>query len=657
MELASGRAGFPTSALSASLDMNVGGSVATESQPRAVYPRRFSLAAILVFSFVGLVAAAAGGVLVLSFTSAQQNTASLVQQRTDLTIQNVIGHMRLHLDQAREQTEFIAALVRQGALDVSDRERLKDIMLGSMAAVPQVSAVAFVGRDEKSLRVERGAGEVLNVTFGAEDDDTVAAMEPDLSRGSHWGRIIWSASLMRPVVNLRTPVRRSDGELLGVLISLVSVADLSVMLTEDKYGEGENAFILYGRDLVLAHGSLTEGFPALSAERSLPTLSEVGDPVLAQMWSGRLPEDNRSRYFGNGFGHLAAASGEMHLFLYDELTGYGDVPWLIGRHFRLRDINAEARRVLSTGILSLVVILATTLVALLLARAIARPVLQLAERADRVRRLEVSGVQPLPSSVIRELDTAAGAFNAMLGGLRWFESYVPKTLVRHLMEQDNASPLRSKEQVVTVLFTDIDGFSALAQTMSAAETAEMLNAHFELVVHHVETDNGTVDKYIGDAVMAFWGAPVAQPDHAERAVRAALAIATAIEDDNLSRRARGAPPLHVRLGLHTGQVIAGNIGAPGRVNYTVVGDTVNIAHRIERLGGELADRNDEVTVLLSGATAACLSEAIKTESLGGVELRGRAGLVSIYRVERASGSLVGQQSSETRRSIPGITVG
>ena len=117
-----------------------------------------------------------------------------------------------------------------------------------------------------------------------------------------------------------------------------------------------------------------------------------------------------------------------------------------------------------------------------------------------------------------------------------------------------------------------------------------------------------IDKYIGDSVMAVWGGLSRMEDHADHAVRAALAIARVLSEDNAMRRAAGQPAIRVRIGLHSGPVVVGNIGAPGRVNFTVVGDTVNIAQRFEQLGKEFMKDGEEMVVLVSGDTLSAVKD-------------------------------------------------
>ncbi len=219
----------------------------------------------------------------------------------------------------------------------------------------------------------------------------------------------------------------------------------------------------------------------------------------------------------------------------------------------------------------------------------------------------------------------------MLRGLRWFEIYVPKKLVGKLIADDAALP-ESVEREVTVMFTDIAGFTGLSEGSPAPMIAEFLNRHFALLAACIEDEDGTVDKFIGDSIMAFWGAPDHQPDHAERASRAARAIAVAIDAENDARRTAGEPPVRLRIGLHSGPVTVGNIGAPGRINYTIIGDTVNIAQRLEQLGKEAEAAAGAVTVLVSAATAERLGPVFACDSLGGHRLRGRNATIEVFRL-------------------------
>ena len=180
----------------------------------------------------------------------------------------------------------------------------------------------------------------------------------------------------------------------------------------------------------------------------------------------------------------------------------------------------------------------------------------------------------------------------------------------------------------TVMFTDIVAFTRQSETMTAPETAEFLNQHFAMFSRCVEDEDGTIDKFIGDSLMAFWGAPEAQPDHAARACRAALAIRAAVIADNQARVREGGDPVRVHIGVHTGEVIVGNIGAPGRINYTIVGDTVNTANRLEQLGKEIDEDAVDTVILASAATTAAAS--VEARALGAHPIRGRQEELEVF---------------------------
>ena len=285
------------------------------------------------------------------------------------------------------------------------------------------------------------------------------------------------------------------------------------------------------------------------------------------------------------------------------------------------------------GALGFGVVILSVIIAFWLGRRMARPIRALSIAADAIRDLRLDPAPILPRSRLTELDDAARAFNTMTDGLRWFELYVPRTLVRTLLgSEDSRIAIASASRNVTVLFTDIRGFTALAETMSAEETAAFLNAHFSLLAAPVEAGDGTIDKYIGDSMMAFWGAPNATPDHAMRACNAALAIREAIGEANRLRAEAGKEPVRMGIGIHSGDALVGNIGAPGRVNYTLVGDVVNSAQRIEQLCKNLQRAGDDVTILVGDAVAPLIDGNIRAQSCGIQEIRGRDAPMEVFRL-------------------------
>ena len=384
----------------------------------------------------------------------------------------------------------------------------------------------------------------------------------------------------------------------------------------------------------MAHPSLAGGFRGVSEEAPLPSLTEINDVILASIWRESI-DDMPELLAGSGIeGHVVRGRDEDYIYLFKTLDQFGETPWIIGTYFRESELSNYLGDLVFSGVVGLAILILGCFGCLFLARAIARPIARVEEAAGSIRRLDVGQAQPLRGSIFRELDNVAQAWNAMLAGLRWFETYVPRTLVLRLM-QLGEDALRSEQRQVTVLFTDIAGFTGLSAKQTPVELAGFLNDHFTRLGEVIEAEGGTIDKYIGDSVMAFWGAPADEPEHALRACRAALEIAERVGADN-RKRAEGEPPVRLRIGIHSGPAIVGNIGAPGRVNYTLIGDTVNVAQRLEVLGKEVPrdqlPADSAVTILISADTAAELGGRFRLASLGVRTLRGRDAPVEVFRL-------------------------
>ncbi len=177
----------------------------------------------------------------------------------------------------------------------------------------------------------------------------------------------------------------------------------------------------------------------------------------------------------------------------------------------------------------------------------------------------------------------------------------------------------------TILFSDLRDFTALSEPLSSEQVVALLNEYHTRMVDAVFAHGGTLDKYIGDGIMAYFGAPVPQPDHAARAVRCALAMQDALASLNAERARGGAPPLRMGIGIHTGVVVVGDIGTPRRREYTAIGDAVNVAARIEEFTKVVG-----APILVSEVTRRQAGDAIEFARAGPAHLRGRSQAVEVY---------------------------
>jgi adenylate cyclase len=258
------------------------------------------------------------------------------------------------------------------------------------------------------------------------------------------------------------------------------------------------------------------------------------------------------------------------------------------------------------------------------ARRAARPLVELQREAHAVGRLEFAPSDP-PLSHIREIRDLSNAMAVMKTNLRSFRKYVPADLVGDLVRSGQEAMLGGERINATIYFSDIADFTPVAEQLRPEEIVEHLGAYLQAMSNGVARLGGTVDKYIGDAVMAFWNAPRPNPAHAADACRAALANQRELDRLNKQWLAAGKPVFRTRIGLHTGPVVVGNIGSEHRMNYTVIGDTVNLASRLESLNKLYGTR-----ILVSETTLVAAGDTVRARPVDCASVKGKTAAVIVY---------------------------
>lgn len=232
-------------------------------------------------------------------------------------------------------------------------------------------------------------------------------------------------------------------------------------------------------------------------------------------------------------------------------------------------------------------------------RLIAAPLIRVVDEIKHVERFELDQVQR-HTSRLDEIHNLSGAIADMATGLSAFRKYIPADLVRRLLSEGTEVKLGGTVRPMTILFADVAGFTGLSERMGD-RIIPLLSRYFSAVSAEVQAQGGTIDKFIGDAVMAFWGAPAANPHHALACCRAALAIQRTLASSGLCDDT--GQPLQVRIGINSGDILVGNIGSDVRFNYTVIGDAVNVASRLEGANKQYGTRiliGEETWRLASG---------------------------------------------------------
>ncbi|HET7343918.1 MAG TPA: adenylate/guanylate cyclase domain-containing protein, partial [Methylomirabilota bacterium] len=208
-----------------------------------------------------------------------------------------------------------------------------------------------------------------------------------------------------------------------------------------------------------------------------------------------------------------------------------------------------------------------------------------------------------------------------------FSRYVAPEVVDQLVKNPGQFALGGETRELTVMFADVAGFTSLSEGRAPAQIVELMNECFTEITSVIQRHGGTVDKFIGDAVMAFWNAPVEHADHAARACRATQDLLTALVRLNVGWAARGLPAISMRVGLATGPALVGNVGSSTKFNYTVMGDTVNLASRLEgaaKVFGTLS--------LVAGSTVQAAAGAVSCRELDWLAVKGRSEAVPVFEI-------------------------
>jgi adenylate cyclase len=596
---------------------------------------RLPITSTLLVGFAGLVAVAVITVMAISIRAAQENTDQLQQQTATQRLDAAIARIDRYLAPAADSVTFIAGqLSRPDGAPLDDNLRIGTLMRGSLAAAPQIEAMVFMRPDFTSVRLRRQDDrESYTGSVSSESYVRDLIQEAKGMKSVEWNDVFYIRALDVSFLSVMAPVRR-DGEFMGVVIATVPVANLSRLI---ESGDPDSTiFIIDTNDRVIAHPYLIGGDFKPSATRFQPDRMEVPDAVLRALWPAHTEGTAREARLKAASRRTlrVEANGDSYIVLLRSVGKFSrssERPWIVGIYFPAEQMSGPIIRLRYAFAAAIVILAVAVSLALLLGRSLAQPIRRLADAAAAVSAFDFSGTKRPGGSPLRELDAAGQAWDRMLGALRWFETYVPKSLVGQLLHQSAHSDLKPQEREVTVMFTDIVGFSRSTAGRAPMSVAAFLNRHFGLIGRHVQASHGTIDKYIGDSVMAFWGAPTPDPDHAAHAARAALAIGEAVAADNRRRAGKGLAPVRIRIGLHSGSVIVGNVGAPGRVNYTLIGDAVNAAQRLEQLGKSFSDGEPDCIILASAAVVAQLPADIPRRLLGDQTLEGM-GVFAVYRL-------------------------
>ncbi len=309
--------------------------------------------------------------------------------------------------------------------------------------------------------------------------------------------------------------------------------------------------------------------------------------------------------------------------------------WLVAVIVPSDDFFAKLRATQQSAILIVFIILGISgLGVVYLATRLSRPIVLLAKEVDKVRHLDFSKEARVASRV-KEIYLMDYAISQLRSAMQSFTRYVPKEIVQALFAQNKEIKLGGEKKEVAVFFSDIEGFTSITEEQQTETLMALLAEYFDGMSKIILTAKGTIDKYIGDSVMAFWGAPTPEPKQAALCAETALLCHAFVQAFNRRCKEKNQPLFKTRFGINSGVAIVGNIGTPERMNYTLIGDMVNAASRIQQ-----KNKVYSTSILMGEAIRKQLDDRFVIRPIDKVEVKGKKEKIALFELMAMKGGPV-----------------
>jgi class 3 adenylate cyclase len=422
-----------------------------------------------------------------------------------------------------------------------------------------------------------------------------------------------------PIISLRVPFFHGV-EFLGCASANITMDVLSRFLEKHRTSARSTTLIAdRNNGKIIAFPNKQKGVRIDNEVLKIATLSDIDDPDV------REAHRQHSRTGADSLVFRSPADGADLIAAFANFPdGFGQ-PWQV---ITLTPIDDFVGTLKATNRLMMIVIIVLTMVELFFiyfaSSRLSRPVENVSRQLQAIEGLDFDTPARVPSN-IREIARLESAASLLRTSLKSFSSFVPLDVVRQLIKSGIPLALGVEPRFLTVFFSDLENFSSHSETLAPADLLVQISTYLEEVSGAISEEGGTVDKFIGDGVMAFWNAPVQRLDHVLRACAGALRAARRMERVNDAWEAEGRPRIRIRIGLNCANVLVGNVGSSNRLSYTALGDGVNVAARLEGINKLFG-----TTICISDSIYDQVRAKILARPLKRVQVKGRQIEFMIY---------------------------
>lgn len=443
------------------------------------------------------------------------------------------------------------------------------------------------------------------------------------TRSNSWSDIYIFSTTKQPGISNSYPLQTANGKEFGVIGADIPLDGFKEIL-KDIHFNG-TCMILTGKGEVVASPFHEETAKVLGNETQLVSINDLTEKLPAAAFKKFLETEEKQVVF--------PYNNSDYVAVFKSFEGISFKNWLFMTVMPEDElIGAIKTTQHQTMLISLFILIISIGLISYMAHRIAKPIVQLSRQANKITQFDLSDPTEVRSGIL-EIQLLQSSISAMRRSLVSFGKFVPRSLVRKLIDKGGEVKIGGRNKKVTIFFSDIAGFTTVSETYPPEKLMVHLSEYLEELTNILIKEQGTIDKYIGDSIMAFWGAPQADRDHALHACKAALHCQKRLIDLNRKWNFEKKPILETRIGIHTGDVIVGNMGSTERFNYTVIGDNVNLASRLEGVNKMFGTH-----IIISEETFHLVRDFAIVRPLDVVAVKGKNIGIKIYELIALTGS-------------------
>ncbi len=629
------------------------------------FNRQFSLRFTLLSIFIVLYLLTAVLTLAVRYAAFSDEVGYISRSLMKQASTSVYREVSSEINPIEVQGAFTAKLIEKGVVS-ENRQELTPYLFNLVSIMPLVRSAFWADEDGNFILVRKesdgtittetlwrqGAninsavnqtrdGKIRRLVKSSIDNDMDPRKSPWYTTARSTKAISWidvyHYIVAKNGITLSVPIIDKNGNVVSALGLLVSLEYLTDAVSNQKVARNGSAFIVSNDERLIAYPH----------RAPFPAAAHPDDDNLLNIHVSALPliDQSLDTYKKTLDEYLTVHyAGQDYLVSYMPVKDLGSIHWLIGVIVPKSDFTGFIQRLnrdsffVWAGIMAVGIILLSIFVSY-----IVKPIKLLVKETKNIRDFNLDAEINIQSR-LKEVNSLKNSLNSMKRGLKHFQKYIPKILVHQLIETGQDMQIGGVKKNLVVMFSDIENFTTIAGNVDPQQLMAQVCEYFEIVTSIIIEEKGTIDKYIGDAVMAFWGAPLVESDPCAHAAKAALRCQTRLVELNKAWRERGWPVFVTRIGIHMGDAIVGNVGSSERLSYTALGDTINITNRLEGI-----NKNYNTKIIVSDTVYAEIKDKFILREVDSVLLKGITHPMNVY-------ELLGDNMQEIKFDIEAFRV-